>query len=79
MKGAGIPSVWLERREGYPASSHSPLRSGRLRQRALLILVLSALFSDINGTSEDINYWLTAVIVRGLWDLMISLVLKKLL
>lgn len=61
------------------ASSRSPLRCGRLRQHALLILVLSALFSDINGTSEDINYQLTAAIVRGLWDLMISLVLKKLL
>lgn len=61
------------------ASSRSPPRRGRLCQHALLILVLSALFSDINGTSEDINYQLTAAIVRGLWDLMIPLVLKKLL
>lgn len=49
------------------------------QQQPLLIFVLSALFSDINGTSEDINYQLTAAIVRGLWVLMISLVLKKLL
>lgn len=61
------------------ALSRSLPRRGRLCQHALLILVLSALFSDINGTSEDINYQLTAAIVRGLWDLMIPLVLKKLL
>lgn len=57
----------------------SGMPQAALWQHALLIFVLSAPFRDINGTSKDINYQLTAVIARVLWDLMISLVLKKLL
>lgn len=72
----GSDSCWEGGRDPLLPSG---MLQAALRQHAFLIFVLSAPFRDINGTSKDISYQLTAAIARVLWDLMISLVLKKLL
>lgn len=77
------PGMHGGRNSRWEGGTDPLLPSGMLQaalcQHALLIFVLSAPFRDINGTSKGINYQLTAAIARVLWDLMISLVLKKLL